>query len=120
MKVKRLTRDNRNGTVALVKKEIDFEMLSPAVAKVLMEAIEQLALLEKKAINEELLEIPYPIGSKMQLVLDGKQVMIEIIGYELARKEMIIIVQTKEGYEIRMELKDALSTLKKIGSVNVT
>lgn len=120
LKVKRLTRDDRNGTIKLVKKDIDFDMLSPAISRVLLEAIEQLAMLEKKAINEELLEIPYPIGSRMNLIMDGRQTMIEITGYELAKKEMVIIVETKEGYEIRLELKDALNTLKKIGSVNVT
>lgn len=118
MKVKRLTRDDRNGTVKLVKKDIDFDMFSPTIARVLLEAIEQLSILEKKAINEELLEIPYPIGSRMQLVMDGKQIVIEITGYELAKKEMIIIAETKEGYEIKMELKDTLNMLKKIGSVN--
>lgn len=120
MKVKRLTRDDRNGTVKLIKKDIDFDMFSPAIARVLLEAIEQLSILEKKAINEELLEIPYPIGSRMNLIMDGRQTMIEIIGYELAKKEMIIIAETKEGYEIRLELKDALNALKKIGSVNAT
>lgn len=117
---KRLTKNDRNGTVTLVKKDIDFEMLSPAIARVLLEAIEQLAILEQKVINEELLEIPYPIGSRMNLNMDGRSVMVEIMGYELVRKEMIIIAETKEGYVIRLELKDALNTLKKIGSVNVT
>ena len=120
LKVKRLTKNDRNGTVTLVKKDIDFEMLSPAIARVLLEAIEQLAILEQKVINEGLLEIPYPIGSRMNLNMDGRSVMVEIMGYELVRKEMIIIAETKEGYVIRLELKDALNTLKKIGSVNVT
>lgn len=120
MKLKRLTKEKSNGTVYLVKKDIDFDMLSPVIAKVLTEAVEQLATLERKAVNDELLEVPYPIGTKINLLIEGRLTVVEIIGYELTKKDMILFLETKEGINIRMPYREAVNKLKKLGSVNVT
>lgn len=120
MKIKRLTKVNRNGSVSFVKKEIDFDMFSPVISKVIMESAEQLAVLESKVEHDELLEIPFPIGSEMEMKLDGNTLRIEITGYMINRKEMIIIFDAC-GIHIEMNVKDALVQLKPLkrnGSVN--
>lgn len=91
MKIKRLTKENRNGAVSFVKKEIDFDMFSPVIAKVIMESAEQLAVLERKVESDELLEIPYPIGSEMDLSINGNILHIVVTGYVISRKEMTVI-----------------------------
>lgn len=120
MKIKRLTRENRNGAVSFVKKEIDFDMFSPVIAKVIMESAEQLAVLERKVESDELLEIPYPIGSEMELSINGNILRIVVTGYVISRKEMIIICDAG-GIHMEMNLKEALVRLKPVkrnGSVN--
>lgn len=120
MKIKRLTKENRNGAVSFVKKEIDFDMFSPVIAKVIMESAEQLAALEKKVESDELLEIPYPIGSEMDLSINGNILHIVVTGYVISRKEMIIIFDAG-GIHMEMNLKEALVRLKPVkrnGSVN--
>lgn len=120
MKIKRLTKENRNGTISFVKKEIDFDMFSPVIAKVIMESAEQLAVLERKVECDELVEIPYPIGSEMDLSLNGNILRIVVTGYVISRKEMIIIFDAG-GIHMEMNLKEALVRLKSVkrnGSVN--
>lgn len=120
MKLKRLTREDTNGNVSLVKKDIDFEMLSPVIAKIILEAVEQLSLLERKVTAEELIEIPIPIGTQLNLELEGKMIPVEIIGYQITKKEMFVLADVK-GIRLKIPLKEALSHLKgskKMGNVN--
>lgn len=120
MKIKRLTKENRNGAISFVKKEIDFDMFSPVIAKVIMESAEQLAVLERKVESDELLDIPYPIGTEMDLSLNGNLLRIVVTGYLISRKEMIIICDA-DGIHMEMNLKEALVRLKPVkrnGSVN--
>lgn len=118
MKIRRLTQEKGNGQITLVKKDIDFDMLSPVIAKVLTEAIEQLADFEKRAVNEELMEVPYPLKSKMQLQLENRMMTVEVAGYEVTSKDIVIILETNDSITLKIPYKDAMSRLKKIGSVN--
>ena len=120
MKIKRLTQEKNNGRITLVKKDIDFDMLSPVIAKVLIEVIEQLAEFEKRAISDELLEIPYPIKSKIELHLDNQSILCQVIGYEVTAKDLILLLETKDKIIIRLSYRENYNYLKKIGSVNVT
>lgn len=115
-----MTKENRNGSVSFVKKEIDFDMFSPVIAKVITESVEQLAVLERKVENEELLEIPFPIGSQMEFNFNGSIHTINVAGYTINKKDMIIHLN-EGGIHMEMNLKEALDRLKpvkRIGSVN--
>ncbi len=120
MKFKRLTEEKSNGQAVLKKKDIDFDMLSPVIAKVLIEAIDHLAELERKIANEKYMEVPYPIKSKMNFQIDNRKIQVIIAGYEISDKDMIIILETNEGIMIRIPYKDAFTRISKIGSVDVT
>ena len=118
MKVKRLTAEKPNGEIVLVKEEVGFDMLSPVIAKVLTEAIEQLAQYERSLISDELIEIPYPIKSRMKLQVEGRLMDVVVAGYELSSKEMIVVLENKEGITLHIPYREAFNRLQKIGSVN--
>lgn len=116
LKFKKLTKINHDGTIALVKKDIDFDMFSPAIAKVISDALEQLNDFENKAEKEQLLEIPYPIGMTIQINVNNEFINAKVIGYEIYTKEMIIILSINE-LTVRINLKNAVKSIKMNGSM---
>lgn len=106
MKLKRLTKDNADGTTSLVKLDMDLSVLAPSVAKVLNEEIERLAELEKQLVKGSLVEIPYALGKVLYRKVNDYIQEMKVCEYILSNKDCVIKCEIETGIYVLFSVKE--------------